>query len=488
MQKRLVSILLLLCMAFAGCSTATENNEEETLPEADTAPTAESVAEEEEEYDIFKELPAQDFGGKDFNFYIPHNAESPVDKGLYGPELVGTVFEDAVFNRNLAVENEYKVKINVHQMGNFGTTYNDMKTNVTAGDNTYDMYFTHVWTNNPLIISDNLCIEWDQIPYVQMDMPWWNQYATPKLSMANKQYFAVSSINIQDVILLLFNKEMALNHQIGDLYSYVDEGTWTMDKLGELSALAVRDLNGDGEMTAEDDQFGLVYSKGWQTPSLMYACGVMTVELDEDGAPVLLLEDEKMYTIHEKLYKLLWETEGVHYVGYHAMPDIDIHSDRALFVEYNLFVVENCREGDVDYGILPLPKYDEFQENYCTNSWTGMMCIPSTTPEDNYEMIGILMESLSFLGYRDVVPQYYDNVLKYKVSRDEDSARMIDIIRENIVFDTGLNYDTTNIAGQVMANMLTGKNPNYASTLRKKIKNIQRAYTKMYEAVLDAGE
>lgn len=486
MKKRLIGILLLMSMFIGGCSNVTQGESDGTEGAAPPESTDEVVP-EETEYNIFSVLPEKNFNGDDFIFYIPTNEDSPVDKGLYAEELVGLTFEDAVYNRNLSVEKEYNVHISTYQGGWYGSTYDDLKLNVSAGDNAYDVYFTHVQNRNPAIVGEKLCLEWDYIPYLQMEETWWNQTATHNLNMANKTFFAVSSINIQDVILLVFNKEIAqANSVVGNPYEYVREGTWTIDKLREIAEGVTLDLNGDGEIIAEDDQFGLVYGKGWQLPALMYACDVVTVDLDENGYPNLAVDNERMYNIYEKLYHLCYSS-GTHLFSGNY-PDVGMETGQVLFCQYNLFTVETLRSGDVDYGILPLPKYDETQNGYMTNSWTGMMCVPTTTPEENYEMIGILMESLSYLGYRDVVPQYYDNVLKYKVSRDEDSAEMLDIILSDIVYDVGMNFFSNNCAGNMMGTMLNSKIQNYASTLRKKTKAMAREYEKMYNAVVEAGQ
>lgn len=486
-MKKKVACILLAAMLFASCSNNSSSSDEKTAdgqnsPDTNTEIT--ETAEEETEYDIYAVLPEMDYDGRDFIFYIPTNPDTPVDKGLTAEELTGVTFDDAVYNRNLYVDKQYDVVISSYQGGWYGSTYDDLKPNVLAGDNVYDVYFTHVYSRNINMFQENLCMEWKDIPYIQTEKPWWNQYANTNINLANKSIFAVSSINIKDVMTFLFNKEMADAYiSVDAMYQFVEEGKWTFDKVLELTEDMTMDLNGDGKIDANNDQFGLVYGVGWQIPSLMYACDVTTISLDENGYPTLLLNDEHMLSVFEKMYKLLNSPGTHHFSANH--PDVGMETNRAFIVLYNMFTIETLRDGDVDYGILPLPKYDEAQEKYMTNSWVGMMCLPTTTPVDNYEMIGVIMESMSYTGYTEITPLFYDNVLKAKLSRDEDSARMLDIILENTVYDLGCVFQTNIHPASFMANLINSQNENYMSQLQKQEKIMIKQYEKIYDSVAD---
>lgn len=53
------------------------------------------------------------------------------------------------------------------------------------------------------------------------------------------------------------------------------------------------------------------------------------------------------------------------------------------------------------------------------------------------ECVSAVLEGLAILGHQDIIPTYYDTVLKSKYARDEESAEMLDLIRENIIVDFG---------------------------------------------------
>jgi hypothetical protein len=50
---------------------------------------------------------------------------------------------------------------------------------------------------------------------------------------------------------------------------------------------------------------------------------------------------------------------------------------------------------------------------------------------------------MAYESYKKIIPTYYEVVLQTKYTRDEQSAAMLDLIREGRVFDIGYFYDNT---------------------------------------------
>jgi hypothetical protein len=112
-------------------------------------------------------------------------------------------------------------------------------------------------------------------------------------------------------------------------------------------------------------------------------------------------------------------------------------SGRVMFFDGLLKYASNMRDMEDDFGILPLPKFDEAQAKYCTTPGAGinLFAVPVTVKDS--ECVSAVLEGLAILGHQDIIPTYYDTVLKSKYARDEESAEMLDLIRENIIVDFG---------------------------------------------------
>ncbi len=86
------------------------------------------------------------------------------------------------------------------------------------------------------------------------------------------------------------------------------------------------------------------------------------------------------------------------------------------------------------------PKLDESQEDYISNDWTGLQCVPMSLDEESYEMVGDVIELLAYHSAEDVIPTYIDITLGTKLSRDEESKEMINLVFDGCTFNAGMNY------------------------------------------------
>ena len=88
-----------------------------------------------------------------------------------------------------------------------------------------------------------------------------------------------------------------------------------------------------------------------------------------------------------------------------------------------------------DYGIVPMPKFDEEQKDYISQIGTStcMVYVPVTAKDP--ALTSKVMELLSYFTNQLVVPKYYEVALKEKYARDTDIAEMLDIIRDGATID-----------------------------------------------------
>jgi hypothetical protein len=98
------------------------------------------------------------------------------------------------------------------------------------------------------------------------------------------------------------------------------------------------------------------------------------------------------------------------------------------------------RQSEVEFGILPFPKYDEDQENYLSHSYDGLSSFGVPLCAYDPEMCGMILEALCAESSYSVIPKYYDVVLQGRLARDEESKEVLDTIRENLYFDFGFVY------------------------------------------------
>jgi hypothetical protein len=122
------------------------------------------------------------------------------------------------------------------------------------------------------------------------------------------------------------------------------------------------------------------------------------------------------------------------------------------------------RNMDAEIGIIPYPKYDEQTPRYYSlmEATAQMITLPINTKD--FERTSMILEAMASEGQRTVIPAYYEITLKTKHSRDEESAEMLDIIRDSAVVDWG--YLNNSMLGDLSlpgAFMVMGNNRNFTS-------------------------
>jgi hypothetical protein len=132
-----------------------------------------------------------------------------------------------------------------------------------------------------------------------------------------------------------------------------------------------------------------------------------------------------------------------------------------------------------DFGILPLPKYNETQERYYSdvNSYTGaMLGVPKSATDP--ERTSIILEALAAESRYTLFPVYYDLTLQRKYTRDEESAAMLDIIFTTTVYDSGAAYNFASI-WNTMSDICGKEDRNFASFAEKNEGRVQNAIEKI---------
>ena len=93
---------------------------------------------------------------------------------------------------------------------------------------------------------------------------------------------------------------------------------------------------------------------------------------------------------------------------------------------------------DINFGIVPMPKFTAEQENYhqyTTGYCTTVVCFPTTTKGEALDMATFAVEAMAIESVETIVPAYYDICLKGRYADDAESAAMLDIITTSVSSD-----------------------------------------------------
>ena len=459
---RIVSALLAGLMLSTTLLACGKSNEEgQTTTTVSTDSTTSAVV--ETTIDPMKandpQLTADDWGGEEF-VILYNGTEVEPNKDFNAEALNGNVLNDAIYNRNMAIQDKYDLKINASYYSN--STISTMVNNSNkAGDNAYHLVEANGAYSMSMALNGQL-YNLEALEYVNLEKPYWNSMVLEGSSIEGKNYFAYSDANIHAygaTPCVLFNKEMLASFQLGDIYKVVTDGKWTFEAMSTMIQTVTGDLNGDGVITK-----------------------------DAEDMPELNVENEKFYNIIDGIKKLCSEENGAFLIDRTSTAteareywtEEAFVADRALFVGGNLKWAERLRAMENDFGIVPYPKYDETQENYAVH-FQANVGASMAVPSGNTDVVKIskVLEDIAYDSYLHVMPAYTEIVLEGQSVRDEESIVSLNIIRNSYYSDLGFMLGNYNIAILTQMRQVVTNNQDCASMLQK----VMRVYTNALKKV-----
>jgi ABC-type glycerol-3-phosphate transport system substrate-binding protein len=406
------------------------------------------------------DLPQRDYEG--YKLVIMERAPDSsgwwASTDVFTEGLTGDPLNDALYNRNEAVSKWMNITIEPYTVadGNFVTTLNK---SIAAGDNSCDLAMLTLATAFSAAQNGYL-YPLNDSPYINMDASYYTKTIFKDTSVYGKNYFAVGDMTIistDGTWILMFNKIVAQNYHLEDLYQLVRDGVWTVDKFYSL----MKDSSGDTDGNSiydEHDNYGFATSDD-SYAGLFYGMGGSVISKETDDSLILTGVNEQIVDIVDKTVTIM-NNETITFnnskfpaVGWKGI-QIMFEAGQVLFYGEVLQCVRRLRAMDTDFGVLPFPKYNEPQETYTSyiHSWASdALTIPRCTPDQ--ERSEIIFEALAYESQVFLRPAYYDITLKTKAMRDDESGEMLDIILAGRKVDIGYIANVGNVWSFIVGQM-----------------------------------
>ncbi len=488
-MKKALTLILIASMLLSAMSCGSEGTPDTTT--AAGGNTTEPATETTSYLDTFKD---KKFDGQTFSIITQHQTSQPT---IPPEDQTGEVVDDALYNRDRNVEERLGIEIEYQVYENRNQLANDLRTLISAGEDTYDMVITSMADGLNTLAPEGMLLDLNTLPGVTLDADWWSNSCHKNLTFNGKQYITSGPISLAyyySPCVIAFNQRLCDEYQIPDLYETVLDGKWTIDKFGEITKNVAQDLNSDGNMTADDDFFAFACDE--LTGQAFYiGCGGTQTEMGADGKPALTMGTSKNIDILDKIVSVVAKddmrllTEGVKAEG-STIPAFNktwhFKNAKTLLLGYNMSgIITYLRDMKDDYGLIPMPKLDDDQDGYLTygSPWGPVgVAVPVTLSPDKQEMVGTAMEMLAYLSHTTVGSQMFNVTLKEKVSRDDNSKAMLDIIYKDVIFDLNGIHNFGN-TGTTLRSCAIGAKENFASqyasalpTAEEKLADLMKQY------------
>lgn len=474
MNRRTLSLVLLISMlaSFAvSCGSTTETKTNETTADTTSAET------EVEDTSSHTALPEDlDFAGASYRI---HNLTSTsYYDTIVAMEQTGDNLNDTIYTRDqkLMQELNFKFEETKSQDDPHGKLPATVKNLIMAGDDSYDMYVLVDWSGYS-VAQEGYVLPVSDLPYIDLSREYYSQSIQENLSIQGKLFFLMGDHNLStydSTNVLLFNKEMAIDLDLADHYDTVLSGDWTLDLMQENMTLATYDADGDGEWT-ENDMYGITSHSKQMLPTFWIASDLRVIEKDESDLPIFTLaSNEKFDTMYNRLLSMM-HNDHLLYMSDNLTDYADntiFKNGNALYNVVRVAFLHFYRDMDINYGIIPFPKYDAEQAEYCSRTEGAYIHVYPVTLSQ-YELAGAVTEAMACASHNDVVPVYYDVVLKSKYSRDENSTKMLDIIYGNRIYDLADTLFCGTIRDGIFAKKFKAADMDLQSTIASMTKTVE---------------
>ena len=478
--KRFSTVILLAALVLSllgSCQADMGNNNKES---DDTGNLNQSIVDDtQEEIKMLPDLPEVFYDGYEFTVLSMTNEQDYERDDFFAEEYIGEIINDAKYTRNLYIEDKYGVRINTVNIGNFsmGNGTGRLRREISAGNMLYDAAVLAGY-DAANSVAEGLLTDMNNMPPLDLYKPWWDQKANEDLTIRGRMFFTTGDISAAmgaAIWATVFNKKLLQDYAIEESpYELVKSGRWTYDKLGELSKIVSEDLDGNGIMD-QHDRFGFITVDDIMQ-SMINTVGERCAVINSGGEIEFSLFNERTSTAYEKISELVWDSSNT-FQTQRVSDEIDItmfSNDQALFYSGLFRHMLQFRDMETDFGILPMPKLDETQLEYCNpvNTWWSLfVCVPVL--QENPERTAVILEALAAESRYTLRPAFYEKSLIGKHTRDEESEEMLNIIFDTRAYDFGWYYQ---IGGLDMGliNIIRNRTGTFASTIERAMGRVDR--------------
>lgn len=469
MAKKLVSLLLALLMITAlalGCAEPADDTSTDTTTaapapdapsnsDAETTPADTAAAETTPDPYYISDVPGDlNFGGRKINLLVAGEAFSKDEFDAVSQN--GSVVNDAVYMRNLAVEEALGVDLVITVSGadsvyNVG---NAIRNAVATGDRSYDIATMPGYTNTSYVLEGDFLNLLD-IDGLDLDKGYWTQGFNEIISNGTKQYIASGAYSLsmyRNMYITLYNKDLFAANGLEDLFDIVNRGEWTLERQSQMASGLYNDLNGDSTRDS-GDLYGFVSGANTSVDPYWVSMNIPMLTLN-DGIYEVNYDTEKVVSAVTAVQNMLFDNEGSFCVGTSG-GDVDgsnattiisqFSENKAAMCTTTIYKIESYltpRNFESSYGIAPIPKYDENQSEYYTHvqDQLSVIGVVSTVSGDDVAMMGAVLDKIAEQSYKHVYPAYYKSALSYKYLQDAQSVEMLDLIYHSIKIEGAFIY------------------------------------------------
>ena len=437
--------------------------------------------------------------------------------------------DEVIAMRNESVSQILGVEVNYALLGN--NDYEDCLNafnaaiidDVDGGYHYYDVAANYAYAGANSQLRGYLANMADKevFPYFDFSLPCWNQSIVKTTLLEDQLYYITGDLNLStfDKTMVVFvNKDLYNDNKTADdaedLQDVALDGKWDYEDLYRWAS--VYEDTGDG-VPSHDDIYGI--SAGFNSiplDALPYAWDLDFLVTEEDGShsynvagnakiSEALDRAKALFSGHAGGDRVAladgvgnWNDTGTCSMGGYSEPISHFAAGTSVFAIHLLYCTTDdnlmLRNMENEFGLLPMPKYDEDQANYGTtahDAYTLMTILDHSKSSEKTKgkAVSGYLQLSSEESYTNVRGYYINEIVKQKyfglTESVEKSQAIFDIIADNVEFEFISIYapQLNNVLNSCWREVITGDNNVGASTAEEAFSGDQVSYETALEEV-----
>ncbi len=423
---RVICALFALAMCagcFVSCKDKTPDpTDETTVREEGTKEPAET--EKEAVLDLPNDLI---YDNEEITILVRHN-----EKEYYALEDFGkNEIQAAAYERNCAVEERLGVVFEFKDYNGFVKGATETQTAIrtsVASDKTFDIVMPNSFVGT-VLITEGLYVNLADMEYLDLTQPYWWHTWTENNNI-NGKVFSITgdacSSTLETPQVVFYNKSYVGDYSLESPYDMMDDNRWTLDNMFAMAQSVTEDLNQDGNYD-ENDRYGMI-TNTLTISGVPTSMGIPIVSRNNDTDYEFTFVQEKTNNLVTK-FRTALDNKYLHF--YNSTSEQEtmkalFGAERALFMWYYAGAAPDLKDTDINYGILPPPKFDADQDGYLTACTGQAACfIPVNLGDERTERAAAVLQAMGYYSYTEFTPEYFDSYLCIRSTKDEESMEVL---------------------------------------------------------------
>ena len=361
-----------------------------------------------------------------------------------------------IYERNARVAKLLDVKLNDYRVSTSQGVMDRLRSDSMSGEQSYDLVAD---TRNNVFsaVRDSLLKNLFSIPEVNTGNEYYSQTFIEGANVGGNLFAITGDLStsyITSTYATYINLNLAQQKDVSDdIFNKVYMGEWTIEyQLGLINEV-FDDNNGNGAQD-DPDTYGFIANTKWCIDPYMSAFEFAITE-NKGGDVKLYVDSQKGIIVTQVLNKLFHEISGVKLLSNNMSNEemaVEFSANTALFMTNNISMYRNDAIGEIEYGILPMPKLDGSQNEYFSYNDSSVMCMSIPVCTQDVKRSAVVMECL--FAYSNETVQALIDHISMKQST-EHGRNMLGIIIDGISVDTMLVHTgTVGELGYFMRNII----------------------------------